>query len=79
MLSYMIFTTNIKFLNNIFYTKKSKTRGNSYKPIKSKQQNRLNIRANAFSQRVVNDWNSLPEDFVISKDLNNFKSTLNKH
>ena len=65
-------------INNFFKVRKeSKTRGNSYKLIKS--QNRLNIRANAFSQRVVNDWNSLPEDCVNSKDLNNFKSTLNKH
>ena len=65
-------------INSFFNIRKeSKTRGNSHKFIKS--QNRLNIRANAFSQRVVNDWNSLPEECIASKDLNNFKSTLNKH
>lgn len=33
-------------------------------------------RTNAFSQRVINDWNSLPEYVVKAESLNNFKNRL---
>ena len=55
----------------------SKTRGHSKKFFKPFS--RLNLRKNSFSQRVVNDWNSLPESLVGVDDLDSFKAGLDKH
>ena len=37
---------------------------------------KLNVRKNFFSQRVVNDWNKLPETVVNSTSINMFKKRL---
>ena len=52
------------------------TRGHSLKLFK--KQSRLNIRANTFSNRVVENWNSLSEDIVLAPSLNSFKTRLNR-
>ena len=52
------------------------TRGHSQKILKKRF--RLNIRANTFSNRVVDNWNSLTEDIVNAPSLNAFKSQLNR-
>ena len=54
----------------------SSTRGHKFKIYK--QYTRLNIRKHFFSQRVIDDWNSLPEDAVNSDSLNGFKSQLKR-
>ena len=36
------------------------------------------IRANSFSNRIVNTWNSLTENVVSAPSLNTFKSRLNQ-
>ena len=51
------------------------TRGHSLKLIK--RRSRLKIRANSFGNRVVDTWNSLPEQIVQASSLNCFKSRLN--
>ena len=51
------------------------TRGHSLKLFKKRS--RLNIRANTFSNRVVENWNSLSEDIVHAPSLNGFKMRLN--
>ena len=43
-----------------------------------KKRSGLNVRANYFSQRVVDQWNSLPECVVTAPSPNAFKSRLNK-
>ena len=53
------------------------TRGHSLKLFK--RRSRLQIRANFFSNRVVDVWNSLPEYVVQAPSLNCFKSRLNKY
>ena len=53
------------------------TRGHNKKIFKKRT--RLRLRGEFFSQRTVNDWNSLPPDLAEAKTLNEFKSLLNKH
>ena len=47
-----------------------RTRGHRLKLVKNRS--RLDIRKNFFSQRVVNDWNSLPEVVVEAESINSF-------
>lgn len=49
-------------------------RGHKYKL--AKKRNRLDIRQNFFSQRIVDVWNELPEKVVESESLNTFKNRL---
>ena len=39
-----------------------------------KQFCKTNCRKYSFSQRVINDWNSLPQTLVQTRNLNSFKS-----
>ena len=41
-----------------------------------KGQVRLNTRKYSFSQRVINEWNKLPEKAVTSKTVNEFKNNI---
>ncbi|KAK3108052.1 hypothetical protein FSP39_000221 [Pinctada imbricata] len=74
-----------KFLNNIDkmdddllkINENSRTRGHNKKLLKS--HSRLNVRKFSFTERVVNTWNNLPSDVINSKNINLFKSQLNKH
>ena len=52
------------------------THGHSLKLYKKRS--RLMVRANCFSNRVVDTWNSLTEDIVNAPSLNAFKSRLNR-
>ena len=54
-----------------------RTRGNSKRIFK--KHSRLNTRKCFFSQRVVNVWNSLPENVVCAQSVNSFKHLLNEH
>jgi hypothetical protein len=54
----------------------SVTRGHSQKIVKKHA--RLGSRQSVFSQRVVNDWNSLPAEVIDSQSVNSFKSRLDK-
>ena len=37
-----------------------------------------NVRKNTFSQRIVDDWNRLPEDLIVCKTVNSFERNLNQ-
>ena len=52
------------------------TRGHPLKLFQKRS--RLDVRANAFGIRVVNDWNSLPTEVVTAKSVNSFKARLDK-
>jgi len=54
----------------------STTRGNKYKSQKSSRL--YNIGKYSFSSRVVNMWNSLPNDVVEADTINTFKNRLGK-
>ena len=53
------------------------TRGHRYKLYK--QQTRSFQKFNSFSNRVINEWNKLPNYVVEAKSVNNFKNLLDKH
>ena len=55
----------------------SNTRGHSQKLVK--KQTRTNPSKNILCNRVSNNWNSLPDCVVTSKNVNIFKSKLNNH
>ena len=70
-----------KFVHNIYKSttpsfefNERDTRGNSLKLTKS--HHRLSLRGNYFSVRVINCWNSLPEEVVKATNVNIFKSRL---
>ena len=52
------------------------TRGHEMKIIK--QTSGLNLRKFSFSQRVVDDWNSLPNKVVEARDVEQFKAELDE-
>jgi ribonuclease P/MRP protein subunit RPP40 len=58
----------------LFERNKNNTRGHHLK-IK-KNHCRLNVRKNFFTQRVINDWNKLPEKAVNTETINNFKNEI---
>ena len=64
---------------NIFFKLKesSRTRGN--KATLVKEQRRLDMRKYSFSQRMVNEWNKLPNDCVNASSVNMFKNRINRY
>src|SRR5664279_2174270 len=52
------------------------TRGHSLKLLK--KQCRTNLRRNCFTSRVVNTWNSMPEEIVQSTSVNCFKGRFDR-
>lgn len=64
---------------NFIWLKKvdnSVTRGNSLKLVK--QRNESNFKRNAFSQKIVNNWNSLSESTANAPSINAFKSRIDR-
>jgi len=53
------------------------TRSHSMKIFKPRFESEL--RKHAFSQRIIEDWNSLTENIVSSESLDIFKGRLDKH
>ena len=52
----------------------NQTRGHNQKIYK--QHSRLNLRKYFFTQRVVNDWNQLPEEAVNATTVTQFKTVI---
>ena len=61
----------------LFKVNDTKTRGHRYK-IFTQKCKKL-VRKNFFSNRVIKDWNSLPEGVIEAKNLNIFKKELDHH
>ena len=54
------------------------TRGHTRKLFKQHMANSY-TRSNFYSNRVINDWNSLPQSIVDSPSVNDFKTLLDRH
>ena len=55
----------------------SRTRG--HKAALVKEQCRLDMRKYSFSQRVINQWNKLPNDCVNASSVNTFKNRIDRY
>ena len=60
--------------NNLFSFHHTATRSNGYKLFKNFCH--LNCRKHFFSQRIINDWNGLPQEIIESENVWTFKSKL---
>ena len=69
---------NLKGVNKdkFFRLNYRKSRGNSRKIIKFRP--RLEVRKYSFGNRVVNAWNSLPDEAVVAPSVNIFKGFADK-
>ena len=61
---------------NMFFKFKDGSRTRGPKAALVKEQCRLNMRKYSFSQRVINQWNKLPNDCVNASSLNMFKNRI---
>ena len=67
--------TNINKDTFFDYNNRVGSRGHSHQLLKPRANTR--IRQNTFSHRVINVWNSLPEEVVSADSINSFKNRLN--
>ena len=65
---------------NIFFFKlKEGSRTRGHKAALFKEYCRLNMRKDSFSQRVINEWNKLPNDCVNASSVNMFKNRIDRY
>ena len=58
-------------------TRNTQTRGHSKRLEKPRVNTSLRMRS--FSMRIINEWNSLPEEVVTAPSVNTFKNRLDNH
>ena len=76
--TYKIVTNKVNVNKNHFFDfSKAQTRGHQYK-IRKPKSTKL-VRSKTFSQRVINDWNSLPQEVVDARTINEFKAKIDNH
>ena len=64
---------------NMFFKLKEGSRTRGHKATLVKEQCRLDMRKYSFSQRVINEWNKLPNDCVNASSVNVFKNRIDKY
>ena len=64
---------------NMFFKLKEGSRTGGHKPALVKEQCRLDMRKYSFSQRVINEWNKLPNDCVNASSVNMFKNIIDRY
>ena len=62
---------------NMFFKLKEGSRTIGHKAVLVKEQYRL--RKYSFSQRVINEWNKLPNDCVNASSVNMFKNIIDRY
>jgi len=72
-----IYRTNSSTVLPLAPTHDGTTRGHSLKL--HKRECRTSLRANVLGFRIVNFWNSMPEDIVSAPSVNSFKGRFDKH
>ena len=64
---------------NMFFKLKEGSRTRGLNSALVKEQCRLDMRKYSFSQRVINEWNRLPNDCVNASSVNMFKNIIDKY
>ena len=64
---------------NMFFKLKEGSRTRGHKAALVKEQCRLDMRKYSFSQRVINEWNKLPNDCVNASSVNMFKNKIDRY
>ena len=64
---------------NMFFKLKEGSGTRGYKAALVKEQYRLDMRKYSFSQRVINEWNKLPNDCVNASSVNMFKNRIDRY
>ena len=64
---------------NMFFKLKEGSRTRGHKAALIKEQCRLDVRKYSFSQRVINEWNKLPNDCVNASSVNMFKNRIDRY
>ena len=64
---------------NMFFKLKEGSRTRGHKAALVKEQCRLDLRKYSFSQRVINEWNKLPNDYVNASSVNMFKNRIDRY
>ena len=64
---------------NMFFKLKEGSRTRGHKAALVKGQCMLDIRKYSFSQRVINEWNKLPNDCVNASSMNMFKNIIDRY
>ena len=64
---------------NMFFKLKEVGRTRGHKAALVKEQCRLDMRKYSFSQRVINEWNKLPNDCVNASSVNMFKNRIDRY
>ena len=64
---------------NKFFKLKEHSRTRGHKAALVKEQCRLDMRNYSFSQRVINEWNKLPNDCVNASSVNMFKNRIDRY
>ena len=76
--AYKLFTGQMGLNKEDFFTfSTSAVRGHQYRVIKGKATKLCRI--NTFSNRIIDEWNSLPKEIVAATSTNAFKSALDKY
>ena len=64
---------------NMFLKLKEGSRTRGHKAALVKEQCRLDMRKYSFSQRVLNEWNKLPNDCVNASSVNMFRNRIDRY
>ena len=64
---------------NMFFKLKEGSRTRGHKAALVKEQCRLDMRKYSFSQRVINEWNKLPNNCVNASSVNVFKNRIDRY
>ena len=66
----------MRMLTGMFFKLREGSRTRGHKAALVKEQCRLDTRKYSFSQRVINEWNKLPNDCVNASSVNMFKNII---
>ena len=76
--AYKVFSERIGLeKEDLFSLSQSSARGHNQRVIKKKATKLCRI--NVFSNRIIDDWNKLPQEIVSATSINSFKNSLDKH